>query len=212
MSYQIILVDDHVMIRTALKEMIQKSGPYQILAEYSNGAQLVEAFPFQTSPDLLILDLNMPNMNGMQVLDWMHEQNLSIKTLILTLEDNEDWIIKLFRRGIRGYLKKNCPASELKRAIDDILQFGYYHNDVLTRALVTETPENPEQIKLTERQLKFLELICQEEEYTYEQIASMMDVSLRTVNGYRESLFERFGVKSKTGLVLYAIKNRLIAF
>ncbi len=210
---KIILVDDHVVVRSGLKELIEKLGPYNVVVEFDNGRLLVESFPFAESPDLIILDHEMPEMNGTQVVEWLHKNKIKVPVLLLTLTDDESLIIRLFRMGIRGYLHKNCSASSLRQALTDIFLAGYYHDEMFFKALTGETSEEPRlpvPCSLNDREMEFLRLVCDEHEYTYEQIASMMNAHRRTIDKYRESVFEKFGVKSKTGLVLYAVKHQLV--
>ena len=212
---QIYLADDHVLVRSGLRELIEKIGPFKVTREFDDGRQLVDAYPFDPPPDLIVLDVEMPQMNGKQVMEWFREREISIPVLLLTLTENEAQIIHLFRLGVRGYLHKNCSAVMLRKALDEILSFGYYHDDMMAKALTADDRINRDQVKetlqqLTEKEKEFLRLTCDQAEYTYEQIADMMDVHPRTVNKYREAIFEKFGVRSKTGLVLFAVKNRLV--
>lgn len=209
----LFLVDDHILVRNGLKELIEKLGAYQVIGEFDHGRQLVEAFPFVQQPDLIILDVEMPLMNGRETMQWIKEQKISTPVLLLTLNDSEAVIISLFRLGVRGYLHKNCSAAMLRKAIDDVLTTGYHHDEMLVKALSTDTPTiavNKYGQQLTEREYEFLKLACSEKEYTYEEIAVLMDVHPRTVNKYRENIFDKLGVKSKTGLVLFAVKNGLL--
>jgi DNA-binding NarL/FixJ family response regulator len=136
-----------------------------------------------------------------------------LPVLILTLNEEEDLILKLFRLGVRGYLKKNCTAIELQTALSEIFRCGYYHNEFLALSLQSDTAptkKTEQQLildQLTLREKEFLKLVCHEKEYTYEQIADKMGVQHRTVD--RESLFEKFSIKSKTGLVLFVLKHKL---
>jgi two-component system invasion response regulator UvrY len=208
-SVSIFLIDDHAVVRNGLKSLIESMGPYKITGQFGNGQDLVDALPFDPAPDLMILDLTMPVMDGKETVKRLNELDIKIPVLILTLETDEPTIIELFRMGIRGYLPKSSTADVLKKAIDDVIETGYYHNEILIKAL-TATPEDKARQPLvyaTEREAEFLRLVCDEQEYTYEQIAHMMGISRRTVDGYRESLFEKFNIKSKTGLVLFAIKT-----
>lgn len=210
----IILTDDHVIIRNGLKELIEKLGPYKITGEYDNGKEMVDAYPFQPAPDLIILDMEMPLMNGSEVVSWLKKNKCTIPVLLLTLQENESLIISMFRQGVRGYLHKNCSSATLRKAIDDILETGYYHDDMLTKALITQDiapdPKARILLQLTDREVEFIRLVCDPQEYTYEQIGNIMNVHARTAYGYRESLGEKFGIKSKTGLVLFAVKNGII--
>jgi len=166
---------------------------------------------------LLIVDLAMPVMHGKETVKRLRELNDITPILILTIDTTERMIIELFRLGVRGYLPKSCSAEELKKAIDDIKRTGYYHNELLQKALQAEERKSPDAERqkileqLTEREMAFLLLVCDAEEYTYEQIADKMGMHRRTVDGYRESIFEKFSIRSKTGLVLFAIKHRIIA-
>jgi two-component system invasion response regulator UvrY len=211
----ICLVDDHVIIRNGLVELIEKLGPYKITQQYDSGSVLLETFPPKPEPDLIIMDISMPHMNGDEVMEQFKERGIKTPVLVLTLNDDDNLVIKLFRLGARGYLKKNCNASELKEALHQITGGGFYHNDFLTLSLQNNGVEGKksEQEKiveqLTAREREFLKLVCHEKEYTYEQIADEMKVQHRTVDGYRESIFEKFGIKSKTGLVLFILKYKL---
>jgi len=211
----IVLLDDHVIIRNGLKELIEKLGPFQISNQFDNGEELLAFFPQKPEPDLIILDINMPLMNGDEVIEKLNAKGIHTPVLVLTVSDNDETVIKLFRLGVRGYLRKNCDASELKNALDEIFRSGYYHNDFLAFSLRTNMnteKKNEKEIileQLSAREREFLKLVCHEKEYTYEQIADLMNVQHRTVDGYRESIFDKFGIKSKTGLVLFVMRHKL---
>jgi len=209
------LVDDHVIIRNGLQELIEKLGPYKINRQYDNGRALLDGLSSITPCDLIIMDMSMPEMTGEEVLQQFKERNITTPVLMLTLNEDENLVIRLFRLGARGYLKKNCNASQLKDAIGQILERGYYHNEFLSLSLQNnevEAKKGKQEIileQLTLREREFLKLVCHEKEYTYEQIADQMKVQHRTVDGYREAVFEKFGIKSKTGLVLFILKHNL---
>lgn len=212
---RIVLVDDHVIVRNGLKELIEKLGDYSVMAQFDSGTAFLEALPMQPNPDLVIVDLNMPGMNGSELVQELKNSGNDQRILILTLDSDEQTIIRLFRNGVRGFLKKNCSAEVLKDALHSILNTGYYHNEFLTLSLreEVEPPKPSERDKIlgqfTDREREFLRLVCHEKEYTYEQIADQMQVSARTVDGYREAIFDKFAIKSKTGLVLFVLKHQL---
>lgn len=210
----IILVDDHVVIRNGLKELIEKLGPYRVSRQYDNGKDFINAFPLQPMPDLVLMDITMPEMDGDEVMEIMNAQGIDIPILILTLNNDENRLVRLFRQGVRGYLQKNCTAAMMKQALEEISGNGYYHNEHMIHALRSKEQKKSEkeQIleKLSPREKEFLKLACHENEYTYKNIGSIMDVHTRTVDGYRESIFEKFGIKSKTGLVLFALRHQLL--
>jgi DNA-binding NarL/FixJ family response regulator len=211
----IVLIDDHVIVRNGLKELIEKLGPYSVSAQFDSGNAFLDALPGLQKPDLLIVDLNMPGMSGSDLVEKLKSSENEQTILILTLDSDEQTIIRLFRNGVRGFLKKNCSAEVLKNALDSILTSGYYHNEFLALSLTTEAgaTQHSEKDKilaqLTEREREFLKWVCHEKEYTYDQIADQMQVSSRTVDGYREAIFDKFAIKSKTGLVLFVLKHQL---
>lgn len=211
----IVLIDDHVIVRNGLKELIEKLGPYSVSAQFDSGSAFLDALPALQKPDLVIVDLNMPGMSGFDLVEKLKDSGNEQTILILTLDSDEQTIIRLFRNGVRGFLKKNCSAEVLKNALDSILTTGYYHNEFLALSLRMDAGQAQLSEKdkiltqLTEREREFLKWVCHEQEYTYDQIADKMQVSARTVDGYREAIFDKFAIKSKTGLVLFVLKHQL---
>lgn len=212
----IILVDDHVIVRNGLKALIEKLGPYKVVAEFDRGQEFLAGIDKQQHVDLIIMDLSMPEMNGDEVLEEMNNRGIKTPVLILTLNAEDDKHIQLFRLGARGYIQKDCSAQVLREALSDIFSRGYYHNHLLAEALRTsekKTNKDPRHAilsQLNDREKEFLKLVCSEEEYTYEQIGVMMGFARRTIDGYRESVFDKFNIRSKTGLVLFVVRNNLL--
>jgi DNA-binding NarL/FixJ family response regulator len=210
----IVLIDDHTIVRNGLKSLIEVMGNYKVTSEYENGWEFTKVAADMQEPDLIIMDMNMPEMNGLETMRWIKQHRPTLKVLILTLSTDEKTIIELFRFGVRGYLPKNCTAAVLKKAIDDTIYSGYYHSEMLQNALASGAGKSMDtktiMERITDRELLFIKLICDEREYTYDQVKDIMNVHRRTVDGYRESLFDKFNIKSKTGLVLFAIKHGLV--
>ena len=210
----IMLVDDHTIVRNGLRSLIEMMGNYKVTHEFGDGWEFTKAIHGLPEPHLVIMDMNMPEMNGVETMRWVKAHSPALKVLILTLSTDEKIMIELFRFGVRGYLPKNCTAEVLKKAIDDTINTGYYHSEMLQNALASGTDKstNTKTIfdRITDRELLFVKLICDEKEYTYDQVKDIMNVHRRTVDGYRESLFDKFSIKSKTGLVLFAIKHGLV--
>jgi len=211
----IVLVDDHVIVRSGLKSLLHGMGTYKVTHEYCNGRELVDGLTNDgVLPDVIIMDLGMPEMDGEETMEWLQQNRPLLKVLILTWDTNEKKIIELFRLGVRGYLLKNCTAEVLAKAIQDTHVTGYYHSELLQSAIMRDSRAKDTKLKIdqkiTEREKLFLQLVCDKEEHTYDKIADIMKVHRRTVDGYREALFEKFNIRSKTGLVLFAIKNGLI--
>ncbi|MCB0697541.1 MAG: response regulator transcription factor [Chitinophagaceae bacterium] len=214
-STEIFLVDDHPIVRNGLKALIERLGNYKVTGEYDNGEELMNDYPFAHPPSLIIMDLMMPVMDGTETVAALKKHNAKYPVLMLTLETDERTIINLFRMGIRGYLPKSSTAEVLRKAISDVLTTGFYHNEMLAKALLSVDSSEPDERQaiinqVSGRERDFLKLVCDEKEPTYEQIAEIMAVSRRTVDGYRESLFNKFNIKSKTGLVMFAIKYGIV--
>jgi DNA-binding NarL/FixJ family response regulator len=211
----ICLVDDHVIVRHGLKALIEKLGPYSVVEEYDDGADFVEKLNVDQLPDLVLMDLSMPNMGGLEVMKHLHSENIKVPVLILTLNENEDVIIQLFRLGARGYLNKTASSTSMKMALEEIFRNGYFHNEFMQLSVENNASaqagekRHPLLDKMSEREREFLKLVCHEKEYTYENIAELMGVTHRTVDGYRQVLFEKFSIRSKTGLVLFVLKHNL---
>jgi two-component system invasion response regulator UvrY len=216
---RIILVDDHVVVRNGLAELISIIGDYRIIGQYGHGQELLDAMPFPVgaAPDLILMDLTMPVLNGEQTVTELQRRGCMIPIIILTLNTDEATILRLYKLGIRAYLSKECSAAELQDTIGDVLTKGFHQSAMLQKALIASLHPSARQVdvrdavlkRMTPRELEFLRLVCNEQEFTYEQMATKMGVSRRTVDGYRESLFEKFDIRSKTGLVLFATRHRL---
>lgn len=209
----ICIIDDHKIVRQGLKELLEKLGNYTIVEEFESGIQFLAALPLKKTADIYILDYSMPKMNGIEVLQELEKKEEEYKVLLLTQHLEEQIIDLAYHHGARGFLHKNCTAHDLKFAIDTIVTIGYNNiSEILKRIRNFEdsAQEKPKStIKLSDRELKFLELVCNENEYTYEQMAEIMAVSIKSIDVYRTSLFEKFNIKSKVGLVLFSFKNKL---
>ena len=216
-TVSIALVDDHTIVRHGLKSLIEVLGDFKVTAQYDNGKDFVIKSHHDADPDIVIMDLNMPEMNGEDTVRWIRQYKPHLKVLVLTLDSDEKLLIELFRMGVRGYLRKSCTEEELRKAINDIMTSGYYHSEISHNALLKNTAgrndlekPDPDVSLLNEREMTFMMLVCDKEEYKYEQIAEIMKVSRRTIDGYRESLFNKLDIRSKTGLVLFAIKHGIV--
>jgi DNA-binding NarL/FixJ family response regulator len=212
MSTTICIIDDHVIVRQGLKQLLEKISDYKVIYEFDNGDDFLESLPLPNIPDLYILDYSMPNKNGIQVLRALEERKEEYKVLLLTQHFDEDIINAAYHHGARGFLHKNCSADELKFAIDNIITVGYTNVTDILKRIKNYTPKEIkiyEAPVLNERELEFLTYICDERELTYEQIAKYMDVSVRTIELQRLALFERYDIKSKVGLVLFSYKYKL---
>lgn len=217
-EHRIALVDDHHLVRAALGSAINNLGGYRVTIEAGHGGELVEALEQGGEVDIAIVDLNMPVMDGYATLDWLRRNRPGLPVLVLTFDTTDEAMARAVRAGAGGYLMKDTRPPILRKALDSLVLTGYYITDEIQRALIGGPPEpdggTPDQgaalERISPRELEFLRLVCDEAEYTYDQIAERMTVSRRTVDGYRASLFDKFKVRSKTGLVLLAMRNGVI--
>ena len=207
----ICLIDDHKIVRQGLRDLLEKMGNYRVVSEFENGEDFLEALPLIEVPDLYVLDYSLTNMNGIEVLKQLETLEDEHKVLLLTQHFDEQIIDDAYKHGARGFLNKNCTAHDLKFAIDNIAKIGYNNISEILKRIKNHDNNDIEKNKiiLTNRELEFLKLVCNENELTYEQMGNIMGLSTKTVESYRSSLFDKFKIKSKVGLVLFSFKHRL---
>jgi two-component system invasion response regulator UvrY len=218
MEHSLALVDDHHLMRSGLASMINGLGGYRVTMEAGNGRELIEALEEQAAPDIAIVDLNMPIMDGYETLEWLRTNAPGIRPLALTFDAGDEALVRAVRSGARGFLLKSVRPSVLRTALDSLMMTGYYYTDHTHEAILRhpelktrQEREHDEVLKrITPREMEFLMLVCGDDEPTYDQIADKMGVHRRTVDGFRVGLFEKFHIKSKTGLVLFAMRWGLI--
>jgi DNA-binding NarL/FixJ family response regulator len=210
----IVLTDDHVLLRNGLASLIKSLG-HTVLFEADNGKDFINKLDKQNLPDLVLLDINMPEMDGYETAQWLKTNHFDIKVLALSMYDNENAIIHMLKCGAKGYILKDSEPAELKAAIDAILTKGYYYSDLVSGKLIHAINKIDDEgsdvntvNNLNERETDFLKYACTE--LTYKEIADKMFVSPRTIDGYRDALFEKLHVKTRVGLVMYAIKNGIV--
>lgn len=212
-TVRIAVVDDHKLFRSGLINLIHTLDPtYKVVAEADNGKAFVDLMTAQLSVDILLLDANMPLMNGFETAEFMRENYPEVKVLIISMNNDERSLVRMLKLGVKGYIGKDIEPAELKQAIQSLMQKGFHYTDQLTGQLIQslQTPHinQDNQAILTEQELKFIALACSED--TYAQIADTMCLSPKTIDGYRASVFEKLELKSRVGLAIYAIKNGLV--
>lgn len=207
----IIIVDDHLLFSEALNGLISEFKEFNVLCVLANGNELVNYFSNENKhPDIVLMDIQMPIMNGVEATKWLKSNRPEIKVLALSMECEEETILKMLRAGAKGYLLKDIHPSVLKHALKEVHSTGFFYTENVTNTLLNSINqrEKPREIILKERELEFLKQACTE--MTYKQIADAMFLSPKTIDNYRESLFEKLNVKSRIGLVLYAIKEKIV--
>lgn len=211
-TVKVCLVDDHILLRNGLAALIRKFG-YDVHLECDNGKRFIETLKKADLPDVVLMDINMPVMDGYETTLWLKKNFPLINVIALSMYDDEAAIIRMLRNGARGYILKNADPMLLKTAIEDVLNNGFHYSDKVTGRIlhhvITEMDDHTgTAIKLNEKEIQFLKLAGSD--LTYKEIAEKMYLSPRTIDGYREALFAKLDVKSRVGLVLYAIKEKLI--
>lgn len=213
---KIVLVDDHVLLRNGLSVIIGGFDDFTILFEANHGQHFIEKLDPENLPDIVLLDVTMPVMNGFETAEWIFTHHPSIKVMVLSMLGDERTIIKMLKMGALGYMTKDTDPKELNRALNELYYKGIYFNQLLCNNLVhsvrngMEEPNDEYQIliNLPEREKEFLKLLATD--LTLKEIAAKMSLSPRTIDGYRDNLFEKVKVTNRVGLVLFALRNNLI--
>jgi DNA-binding NarL/FixJ family response regulator len=209
-SVKIAIVDDH-LIKDLLADVINAYGPYKVTQLANNGKDLIDRLNEQNLPDLVILDVNMPIMDGFETTKWLHQHFPKILILILSMYGNEPTIERLVKLGARGYLKKDAHPAEVRTAIETIISAGNFLPGRTLASILSSTDENlkiPNKNGFSERELQFMQLVGSEK--TYKQIAIEMKVKPRMVDHFRDCLFEKLEIKNRASLVRYAVNHGLI--
>ena len=206
---KIVLVDDHILLRNGLKGLIDTFNNCIVMYEADNGKDFINKLTADEIPDLVLMDINMPQMDGYETALWIKDNHPEIKVLALSMYDNENAIIRMLRAGVKGYILKDCDPSELNYAINSIITSGFYYTENVTGKLISMVSKKDNNDELNDREIAFLKLACSE--LTYKEIADKMFKGVRTIDGYRDALFEKLNVKTRVGLVLYAIKNGIVS-
>ena len=213
---RIALVDDHKLLRKGLATLVSQLG-YEVVFQADNGQEFIRQLASNRPPHIVLLDINMPVMDGYETLQWIRGHHPDMRVIALSMYDQETAVIRMLRGGAKGYLMKDDDPDELRRAIEAVLQDRFYHSEIVSSKLIhnlqkVELPSDPnishDAVKLGKREIEFLNMICSD--LTYKEIAAKMFVSPRTVDGYRDDLFQKLNVKSRVSLAMYAIKQGLV--
>jgi DNA-binding NarL/FixJ family response regulator len=209
---KIIIVDDHTLVSQALKGLIEDKKEFKVIAQLPNGKELQEYLSNNNElADIILMDIQMPIVNGIDATKWVKRKYPNIKVIALTMEDDEHKILEMLRSGAKGYLLKDIHPSILHLAIEETYTKGFYYTEQVSDTLlhaheIESKPLNT--INLKPREEEFLKYAVQD--LTYKQIAEKMFISPKTIDGYREQIYSKLGIKSRIGLVLYAFKEGLI--
>lgn len=218
---KLAIVDDHNLFRKGLIKLINlgdKDNRYTILFEAGDGNDLKEKLNRNELPAIILMDIDMPDIDGYEAVEWLQKEYPSISILVVSMFESDDAILRMLKLGVKGYLSKDIEVEDMHMALEAIADKGYYYSDFVTKVMAQAIQSNENGAtagndvaihgKLSENEMKFLELACTG--LTYQEIADEMILSPKTIDGYRETLFHRFNVKSRVSMAMYAVKNGLV--
>lgn len=212
----VALIDDHILLRNALASLIDGFGNCITIHESDNGKKFITTLAGGLIPDVVILDQNMPEMDGLETAEWLYKNHPQVHILMLTMYDSELSLIRLLQNGVKGFLKKDIHPSELKFAIESVMQSGYYYSNYTTAKLMalfrnnTDGQMRLQQSLLTDLEITFLKLSSTE--LTYKEIAEQMKLNPRTIDTLRDQLFTKLDVRSRVALAMMAIRHGIATF
>lgn len=211
---RIAIVDDHTLFRQGLASVIGLFEGMEVAFQAANGREMIAQLEHDT-PDIVLMDLEMPEMDGRQAIQHLHQHCPEIRTIVLSMHNDDYHVLELLEKGVRAYLFKDSEAAEMETAIRAVAESGYYFNAHISLVMVKQLSGREPVIQadkgpdpLTERETEVLVLICQE--LTNAEIAEQLHLSRRTVDGHRNRILQKTGARNTVGLVRYAIKQGLI--
>lgn len=214
---KLALCDDHTLFRVGMATILGQIQDFELILEASNGQELIDKIARKT-PDVVLLDLQMPVMDGTATADYMREHHPLIKIVVLTMHDEDRMVLHLLEKGVSGYLLKDAEAGEVEKAIRKVMDEGVYLNEFVSKAMLRRMTNRKavkpvkdfynSKILLSEREKEVLVLIC--EGLSTNEISEKIFLSPRTVEGHRLRILEKTGTKNTAGMVAYAFKNNLV--
>lgn len=212
MKTTVALVDDHELLRSGLAAIINSLGEFEVVLEAGNGLEFIKKVKTITPPDIVLLDITMPEMDGYETAAWIRKHLPTVRVLVLSMLSNDLAIIRMLRNGVKGYIIKDSKPHVFKEAMESIQRNEFYVNELVRDKLInyvsTEEEEGKQTallLSISEQEAHFLQLVCADK--SYKEIAEEMCVSVRTIDNYRDNLFKKLETKSRVGLVLFAIKQ-----
>lgn len=211
---KVAIADDHKIFRKGVIISLRHYSNIKFVLEAENGQELLNGIE-EAKPDVILMDLRMPVKDGIETTKFISQHYPDIAVLVLTMHEDERFVVHLMENGANGYLLKSTDPSEIKKAITDVVDKGYYLNNFVNRILIKKTqnknriiPSLKKEVEISDKEKEVIQYICLE--YTSVEIGEKMGISARTVESIKERLMERFGLKNTAGLVFFAVKNYLI--
>lgn len=213
---RIAVAEDQVLFRECLVSNIRSFQSVDVVAEAGNGRELIDRIgQLPTPPDIILMDLSMPEMNGLETTQYLREKMPDIRIIVLSVHGDEKSVARMVQQGVNGYLAKNAELEEVFKAIGSVHEKGFYFNDAMLKALQSGTLQKKHRMSqfnivesLTRREKEVLDMICRE--FTTQEIAEKLFLSVRTVEGHRNNLLLKTGARNTAGLVIFALKNSII--
>ncbi|WP_055443686.1 response regulator transcription factor [Lacinutrix himadriensis] len=208
MKHSVVVVDDHILLSEAISELVNGFENFKTLYSCKNGKELLTMLKDPKNiPEIVLMDVNMPILNGIDATAELKQHHPQIKVIALSVETEEKTIINMLRAGAKGYLVKDTKKEILEEALNEVLQKGYYHTNTIAQLLIGSLTKEEDEMVLKDREIEFITHACSEK--TYKEIADLMFLSPKTIEGYRDVLYAKLNLKNRIGLVLYAIRNNL---
>lgn len=218
------IVDDHNLFRKGLIKLINlgdKDNRYTILFEAGNGNELMEKITLKSKPDIVLMDIDMPGMDGFETVDWLNRFHPNVKVLVVSMfQDQEEKIVRMLKLKVKGYLSKDIKVEDIHKALEAIAEGSQYYTEKVMEVMAkiiqqegdgiasSDLVNGHTPITLSENEMAFMKLACTE--LTYQQIAEKMNLSVKTIEGYRENLFHRFSLKNRVSLAMLAVRHGLV--
>lgn len=211
---RVLIADDHILLRDALASLINSFGEFRVVGTAGNGTEVVSLLENGLRPDLIVLDLNMPEMDGFETAIWLNENHPQIRVLVLTMYDSEIALIRLLKVGVKGLLRKNINQHEMHRALMEVAADRAYYSHSATSKLGSLFQRQADghhaidKVILSDQEIRFLKLASTD--LTYKEVAAEMNVTPRAIDSIRDVLFEKLEVKSRVGLAIFAVKKGIV--
>jgi DNA-binding NarL/FixJ family response regulator len=209
MKKTIVIVDDHILIAKALEGIIDNFKDFEVIYVSENGKDLIQKFESNNKiPDIILLDISMPIMDGFETVLWLKENHPGVKVMALSMQGDDKSVIKMIKNGAKGYLLKNTHPKELENALTKLNTDGFFYPEWASRIIFSNMNNEKEvenAVRISDREKEFLTYTVTE--LSYKEIADKMCCSPRTVESYRDQLCEKLDLKTRVGLAVFAIKN-----
>ena len=212
MKTTVALVDDHELLRSGLAAIINSFGEFEVVLGAGNGLEFIKKVKAITPPDIVLLDITMPEMDGYETAAWIRKHLPTVKVLVLSMLSNDLAIIRMLRNGVKGYIIKDSKPHVFKEAMESIQKNEFFVNELVRDKLINYVSNEEDDgkqtallLSISEQEAHFLQLVCADK--SYKEIADEMFVSVRTIDNYRDNLFKKLETKSRVGLVLFAIRQ-----